>query len=218
MEINNQTLVVFDLDDTLYKEIDFVKSAYKEISRIIELQTGTNIYDELFFLFKKKADVFDFILKKYPTTLSLQDLIDVYRYHIPNIQPVKEIIRFINKCNDNVSAFCLITDGKSVTQRNKLKALGLIDLFKDNLYISQEVGYTKINEYSFLSILNKYPNNNFIYFADNAKKDFLIPNKLGWVTYQIQDINNIHDSFIEVPNGYAAQNKITYKFFENEFN
>ena len=33
--INNNTHIVFDLDDTLYKEIDFVKSAYNYINNYI---------------------------------------------------------------------------------------------------------------------------------------------------------------------------------------
>jgi len=32
--IIKDTVVVFDLDDTLYKEIDFLKSAYKEVATI----------------------------------------------------------------------------------------------------------------------------------------------------------------------------------------
>jgi putative hydrolase of the HAD superfamily len=218
MKIDKNTVIVFDLDDTLYKEIEFVKSAYREIARIIELQIGIYIYDELIKLFTEKENVFETILSKYSIKLSLQDLIDIYRYHIPIITPIKEIMNFINRNKNIVHAFSLITDGKSVTQRNKLSALGLTNLFNNNVFISQEVGFDKLNEYSFLEIIKKFPRKKFIYFADNAKKDFIIANKLGWVTYQIQDKNNIHDSFIEIPLNYAPKNNISYKFFENDGN
>ena len=37
--IDNNTHIVFDLDDTLYKEIDFVKSAYIYINNYISLDS-----------------------------------------------------------------------------------------------------------------------------------------------------------------------------------
>ena len=56
--INNNTHIVFDLDDTLYKEIDFVKSAYIYINSYINsrfnIDLSKNIKkcvdDELIFL------------------------------------------------------------------------------------------------------------------------------------------------------------------------
>ena len=39
--INNNTHIVFDLDDTLYKEIDFVKSAYIYINSYINFEFYT---------------------------------------------------------------------------------------------------------------------------------------------------------------------------------
>jgi putative hydrolase of the HAD superfamily len=213
MKIDKDSVLVFDLDDTLYKEIDFVKSAYREIARVAEIQIGQNIYDEMFFLFTEKQQVFDILLAKYPIKLTMQDLIDIYRYHFPSIAPVKEIETFINKYKAN-NSFALITDGRSVTQRNKLKALGLLELFEKHLFISQEVGFDKTVAYSFRAITNAFPTSNFFYFADNPKKDFIIANKLGWKTFQIQDPENIHDSFAAVPPEYEAKNKITYNFLD----
>ena len=42
-------VIVFDLDDTLYKEVDFLKSAYFEIASWIELHYNkTGVYDFMF--------------------------------------------------------------------------------------------------------------------------------------------------------------------------
>ena len=193
MQINNDTVIVFDLDDTIFKEIDFVKSAYTEISRIVELQIGVNIYDELFNLFLEKKPVFDIILTKYNLKLNLKDLIDIYRYHFPKIEPVPDVINFIDKYKNIAKGFAVITDGRSVTQRNKLKSLKLLEIFNENIYISEELGKTKLEEYSFNSLSLKFGTSNFIYFADNVSKDFVMPNKYGWKTIQILDEErNIH--------------------------
>ena len=56
--IDNNTHIVFDLDDTLYKEIDFVKSAYIYINSYINSRFNLDfqytlrkcIDDELIFL------------------------------------------------------------------------------------------------------------------------------------------------------------------------
>ena len=42
LETNN--VVVFDLDDTLYKEIDFLKSAFHDISEIIATNSRKPIF------------------------------------------------------------------------------------------------------------------------------------------------------------------------------
>ena len=38
--IDNNICVIFDLDDTLYKEIDYLKSAYREIASLVEQTTS----------------------------------------------------------------------------------------------------------------------------------------------------------------------------------
>ena len=204
-------ILVFDLDDTLFKEIEFVKSAYTEIARIIELQIGKNIFKELMNLFKNKKPVFDLIVEKYKLKLSIKDLVDIYRYHSPSINLIPEILEFINSKKYKYG-FALVTDGRSVTQRNKIKALKIEKIFKDNIYISEEIGFNKLSTNSFNSIINNFPNANFIYFADNVSKDFLIPNQLGWLTIQIKDIKkNIHPCNIFVRDEYKPKKIISYK-------
>ncbi len=211
MKKKYNTVIVFDLDDTLFKEIDFVKSAYFEIARILEIQIGKNIYKELFNLFKNKQPVFDIIKEKYNFNVTINELVDIYRYHIPTISLVPACAQFIKNKKGNYK-FALVTDGRSVTQRNKIKVLGIEKLFKNNIYISQEVGFNKLSPNSFQAIINNFPNANFVYFADNVAKDFYIPNTLGWKTIQIKDEkNNIHPNNITTAKNYKPQLIINYK-------
>ena len=52
-------IFVFDLDDTLYKEIDFLHSAYREIAQWVELKFSLNdIYPFMLRVYENKLDVF----------------------------------------------------------------------------------------------------------------------------------------------------------------
>ena len=95
----------------------------------------------------------------------------------------------------------LITDGRSITQRNKLRALGIESFFK-NIVISEEVNSEKPSEYNFRMVMYNKIAENYIYIADNPKKDFITPNKLGWTSICLLDRgHNVHEqvftNFIE---------------------
>ena len=45
--INKNTHIVFDLDDTLYKEIDFVKSAYIYVCKYIRSRFGIDFFSQI---------------------------------------------------------------------------------------------------------------------------------------------------------------------------
>lgn len=54
-------VVCFDLDDTLYKEIDFLKSGYRKISEMVEKRYGFNsweIYDRLLYWYSRRENAF----------------------------------------------------------------------------------------------------------------------------------------------------------------
>ena len=45
--INSNTHIVFDLDDTLYKEIDFVKSAYVYINNYLKIRFKLDLSSDI---------------------------------------------------------------------------------------------------------------------------------------------------------------------------
>ena len=66
MTTNNKFIVVLDLDDTLYKEIDFLKSAFEEIAMCLsdEINKPSKlILSEMMDYYKKGLNVFDEIIK-----------------------------------------------------------------------------------------------------------------------------------------------------------
>ncbi len=197
MVIKNNLIVVFDLDDTLYKEIDFLKSAYKEIADFLSTKTSKSsqlILSEMVSYYEGKKNVFkEIIIKNSIKNIDVSNLLKIYRNHIPNIiltNKNKELLDYFKKKALKVG---LITDGRSVQQRSKIKVLGLLDFF-DDVIISEEFGSEKpsINNYKFF--IDKYGNSyKYIYIGDNTKKDFQTPNKLGWSTICLLDNGkNIH--------------------------
>ena len=78
--INSNTHVVFDLDDTLYKEIDFVKSAYIYISNYINVRFNLDLSRNIEKCLAGEVDFFDLINSKLPPEqrLSIDKYLELY--------------------------------------------------------------------------------------------------------------------------------------------
>lgn len=202
--------IIFDLDDTLYQEIDYLKSAYLEIAKTIDCHKSHLILKHMVKWYEDGINVFDHLINLYPD-LKTSDLLNIYRNHYPTISLNKNVIEILKICKENSYKLGVITDGRSVTQRNKLKALG-IETFFDKIIISEEIGSEKPNENNFKIFIE---NNikEYIYIGDNPKKDFITPNKLGWKTVCVLDHHkNIHPQDFNIDSKYLPSIKI--KSFE----
>ena len=207
LKINKGDVIVFDLDDTLYNEVDFLKSAYFEISYHLDPTRATLLYMHLFTLYGKQKNVFEYLVGKYP--ISLEGLLEMYRNHVPKIavfEGVKEIITRIKSLGGELA---IITDGRSITQRNKIEQLGLSKYFKC-IIISEEIESEKPNILNYQKVMDFFKSNSYTYIADNLNKDFISPNKLGWNSIALIDNGkNIHKtqdiffkSLEKLPRGY----------------
>ena len=176
-------VIVYDLDDTLYDEIDFVKSGFIEIS---EYLGDKNYFEFMWNEFKQNGSgkVFNKLIEKFDIKISLNKLIEIYRFHKPNITlPNKELLKF-----DKIA---LITDGHYITQKNKFDSLGLEKYI--NFPVFTDFYHTKKPELKpFEMVMNKYPNEEYIYISDNPKKDFFAPKKLGWKTLRFKNPKGIY--------------------------
>lgn len=195
IKINAKSFFVFDLDDTLFQEVDFLKSAYAHISRKLADAIGKDIYEEMWTKYKNKENVFQWIVDHYQQSvpcIQVEWLLKEYREHVPEITLSQETFEFLKKIKEKKVLTGLVTDGRSITQRNKLKSLGLEGFFED-IIISEEFGSEKPDERNYLYFQNKYPGMDFYFFGDNTVKDFIVPDKLRWRTFCLEDQgNNIH--------------------------
>ncbi len=192
--MKDKKVVVFDLDDTLISEYDYLKSAYQEIANLVG-SNNPNLLNTMLELYNLGSNVFDYIISNYKG-YQLGVLLEIYRYHKPNINLKEGAESLLKLCKDRGYVLGLISDGRSITQRNKLKATSIEKLF-DEIIISEEFGSEKPDERNY-KVFEKY-NGEKYYIADNTKKDFVTPNKWGWTTICLKDDGfNIHKQSFEI--------------------
>ncbi len=207
IKVNERTVIVFDLDDTLFNEIDYLRSAYIYIAKKIDLENWELLFTKMFSLYRHKEDVFEIISKTYG--YEKKSLVTIYREHKPKIRPFKGVVDLLKNIKNKKGKIALITDGRATTQKAKLTALGIFELF-DKLVISEKLGTEKPHQDNFLAIEQVYLNHIYFYIADNFRKDFITPNKLGWQTVGLIDNGlNIHyDSHKFSTEVYKPQNLV----------
>lgn len=194
--------IVFDLDDTLIKEIDYLKSAFMEISRIVNSE-DENLFQQMMNWYFKKENVFQNLVDLYPNN-NIMSLRTVYRNHFPDFDSNTKVKEFLVELKERGFVLGLITDGYKVTQRNKIKALD-IELLFDLIIISEEFGSEKPNLKNY-EIFHQFNTNEYYYIGDNVNKDFITPNSLGWNTVCLIDNGyNIHKQDFEKDILYLPQ-------------
>lgn len=198
-------VICFDLDDTLYKEIDYLKSAYREIVKYAAGQcTGCSdsvnnlaikAYNRMFDAYREGQNAFEELNKFLGLELPISDYLYIYRNHKPKIALSEDIVRTLEALKTEGVRIGLITDGRSVQQRSKIEALGLSRWIDEkDMVISEEFGSEKPALANYEYFMERYPEyHDFTYVGDNLKKDFLAPNSLGWMTVCLKDDGrNIH--------------------------
>tara|TARA_B100000963_G_C22614717_1_gene666700 strand:- start:1612 stop:2262 length:651 start_codon:yes stop_codon:yes gene_type:complete len=208
--INNDTHIVFDLDDTLYKEIDFVKSAYIFINNYLKISVGLDLSTQIDMCINNNINFFDFINSKIITQkkLSIEKYLELYRFHFPTLSLPDDTKQFLNELMTRKIEFSIITDGRSISQRNKIRSLGIYDKAQ-NIIISEETGFEKPDLHNFKLVENLNINKKYIYIADNTSKDFIAPNALNWDTIcLVNNGQNIHKQNFDLDDKFMPKNKI----------
>lgn len=205
------TLVAFDLDDTIYKERDFVMSGYRAVARRLADADKAFDYDEMVHVMSTAPlNPFD-SLEEYLVNRTVQQslthdfdipwMVAAYREHFPDIE-APESIEVMKRLAADGYRVAMITDGRAVTQSNKIKALGIDRIVSpDNISISENVGGEKFTPIPFERMMRLNEDmEEFVYVGDNPMKDFVWPNRLGWRTVQIIDNGrNVHSQAVSVP-------------------
>ena len=198
-------VICFDLDDTLYKEIDYLKSAYMEIAEFAAGQcTGcsesVNIlaikaYNRMLDAYREGLNAFEELNRFLGVELPISDYLYIYRHHKPKITLSEDVVRTLDALTDEGVRIGLITDGRSIQQRNKIEALALCRWIDEkDMVISEEFGSEKPALDNYEYFMKRYPEcQDFTYVGDNPRKDFIAPNALGWITICLMDDGrNIH--------------------------
>ena len=190
-------VVVFDLDDTLYKETLFVASGFKAVADYVG---DVSFAAELDSWRAEGKNAFECLIGKYSLRGSVDELLSVYRNHLPEIELDASTALALDCLAAKGKTLGIITDGRSRTQRNKIQALGLSRWFSDdNIIISEEFGSSKPDERNYRFFMDKYPHKTYAYIGDNVTKDFIAPKILGWRTICLKNNGqNIHSQNFDV--------------------
>ncbi len=201
IRVNHETVIALDLDDTLYPEFSFLQSAYIEIAQKLEINNWKILYAKMISMYRSQLDVFKEISNNYG--ISKNSLLLTYRQHLPNISLFPFVMNKLIEIKSHGGRLAIITDGRNITQHNKIMALGLSELI-DLIVISENTGKEKPDFNNFRIVEQAFPNYHYTYIADNLSKDFLGPNRLNWFTLGIIDGGtNIHfDMFDYITNDY----------------
>ncbi len=194
-------LVIFDLDDTLISEFEYIKSGYRAVVR--ELFKKYNLlenetYDRLMSLFSEDSkNVFNRLLDEYGISYEKADilkLLKVYREHMPEISFFDDVIPTVTMLKKQGIKLGIITDGYAVTQTNKLKAVGA-DKYFDEIIITDLLGkeFWKPHPKSFEIMKEKFKVDwdEMVYVGDNPEKDFYISK-----TYPIKTVRILRDNSV----------------------
>ena len=133
--INPETaVIVFDLDDTLYSEYEYKLSGIRAIVDTVAALYPDWDSDDLWRSIDPNGkDWLDKLCRHCGFNESeKQVLLWQYRLHRPTLTPYAPH-DFLSELTAPFAARALITDGRSLTQRLKLEALGLYSLFDDIL-------------------------------------------------------------------------------------
>ncbi len=196
--------LVFDIDDTLYDEIDYVRSGFAHVAREAEGPEVTAATLERWLMTSFEAgvrgDAFDRLLEAYPsiaTRTSKAHMIDVYRLHEPDIRLDPGVDGLLSDLHARGISLAILSDGAPEGQRAKVRALGLERWFAP-IVLTGSLGaaHAKPATAGFDAIGRDWGlgPSELAYVADNPAKDFAGPRRLGWTTIRLRHARQLRST------------------------
>jgi putative hydrolase of the HAD superfamily len=207
--------LVFDLDDTLFLEREYVRSGFQAVGKWARRNLGVSDFAERAWeLFEKgyRRRLFDVLLERRgsPSPSIIEQLVKVYRTHLPRISALPDAIDCLLGFHGK-AILALITDGPAVSQRQKIRALkltGVFDLIVLTGLWGNSFAKPHLRAFQLIQARLKPSDGRFIYVADNPEKDFIAPRTLGWQTVRVRRADGLHVRSEAVP-GCEADIELT---------
>lgn len=186
--------VIFDLDDTLYAEKEYVHSGYRAVAAYLG---DESLAEEMWNYFKEGSMAIDACLERMGKKELSAECVTVYREHKPKIHLYDGVRELIELLKEGGIKTGIITDGRPYGQRRKLVALGL-DKMVGDIIITDELGgiqFRKPCDIAFRIMARKWklPYENIIYIGDNPAKDFQAPQQLGMQSIWFKNPDGIYE-------------------------
>lgn len=215
--LENVEALIFDLDDTLYPERDFVFSGYRAVAERVMADHGIDIEGALRARFNagERGDLFTTVMLDLGLPVSesyVRGLVRVYRGHRPSLRPCLDT-RVLGDLRRAGFRLGLLSDGHGGVQRRKLGALGLAPLF-DSVVFSDDLGGRETWKPSplpyraCLAELDTAPAH-AVYVGDNPAKDFLGARAAGMRSIRLRRPDTEHAAAEPLDAKHAATTEVT---------
>jgi putative hydrolase of the HAD superfamily len=191
-------LVVFDIDDTLYLERDYVASGFCACEAATAI-SGLAATCWSLFCGGVRGSTFNAALERLGVAADaalIARMVAVYRSHTPTIR----LLRDADQALGAVAASALtglVSDGPADSQQAKVDALGLAARI-DRIILTATLGdgFGKPHPRAFEQLMRETSVGaaRCVYIADNPAKDFAAPRLLGWRTIRIRRAGQLHET------------------------
>lgn len=206
---SNLQAILFDLDNTLYPEQEFVASGYRAVASCLARHhhlDPDSLWKRMMEILRTRGrkNVLDTLLQEInlDPLVWLRPLVLVYRSHPPTISLFQESLSLLSSLRSRGLKLGLVTDGPAFTQRRKIAALDL-ERRVDVIVCTDELGAacTKPSMVPFevASTLLGVKPVNAAYIADDISKDFAGPNHLGMRSVRIRRPGLVGVQHMRVP-------------------
>jgi putative hydrolase of the HAD superfamily len=195
--------VVFDIDDTLYLEKDYVRSGFAAVGAWAQARHGiTSFSERCWNAFEAGArhNIFDDVLASYGFVEGaggdlVAELVERYRRHPPSISLLPDADGALYRLS-GFFRLAAVSDGPLDSQRAKVRALSLMGRLEP-IVLTEELGHGrgKPNPAAFRLIEDRWEvgGDRCVYVADNPVKDFQAPAALGWRTVRVRRTGGLHE-------------------------
>jgi putative hydrolase of the HAD superfamily len=205
MRLSDYRAIVFDLDDTLYLERDYVRSGFKAVGKWLQqkrkwsedaVQEFVRLCLQLFQA-GRRGDILDAALSQIvgaPQTSLVGELVEVYRHHAPRIDLQSDARCLLDELRAHPNIW-IITDGAVASQSAKVRALNLQTRVREVIYTDlwgRRFWKPHRRAFDRVQRLTGALSTECVYIADNPSKDFLAPRRLGWTTWRIRRSEGLH--------------------------
>ena len=211
--------IIFDLDNTLFNQVEYIKNLMKHIAYVLSKKYNLDQNKTAKILISYWMDkgpfygrFFDDLVEKFSIDKNeVKNLIHISHTHKPSIEPYPHVHDILSKLQKKYN-LALITDGNENTQKNKVQALGLEKYFSRIFYATAENMKPSPNAYNAILKHFKLKPEQAVYVADNPNVDFISPNKI-----KMPSIRVLTGYFKDVNIGSARESTHTMQNIEEIF-
>jgi putative hydrolase of the HAD superfamily len=199
--------LIFDLDDTLYPERDFVVGGYEAVASHIEAEYGcprNRVLDAMMSTFGAlgRDKVFEMVMDRFlDPSVEVSELVEVYRRHTPALRLFPECEHLLKSLRGKMK-LGVITDGLPEVQKRKVQSLNLHKLVDRIIYtweFGRELGKPHPFTFSLMLDLLQTAASRSVFVGDNLDKDRKGARSVGMRFVQV------------LPNGDGANSNLLSK-------